>query len=361
MQNENIPQHVGDDIWQRLAKETRPLVIYGMGNGADKLIARLLDIKKTPAAIFASDDFVRGQSFHGFRVCRFSEICERFSDFLILVSFGTRVPAVMQALFAMADRYPLLLPDMPVAGEADFTAALYRHNLLKIQQVHDLLCDALSRKIYRSVLSYKLTGDIRFLKDAYSSEEEDYACLASRTVRAAVDGGAYVGDTAEQMIRRFTLLEKLYAVEPDAKNFKKLEKSMAEMQCAAQIISVQAALWQCDGASTFSAAGNRNSSLVSASYEHKEIPVSLMTIDTLCAKDTIDYIKLDVEGAEREAILGSEKTIRRDHPALAISLYHRSTDIFELPLLIHKISSQYRFYLRRANCLPAWEIMLYAV
>lgn len=361
MQNENIPQHVGDDIWQRLAKETRPLVIYGMGNGADKLIARLQRIQKTPAAIFASDDFVRGQSFHGFRVCRFSEICERYSDFLILASFGTRVPDVMQTLFTMADRYPLLLPDMPVVGEDDFTAALYRRDFAKIQEVHDLLCDGLSQTIYRSVLSYKLTGDIRYLKDAHSGEEEDYACLASRIIRTAIDGGAYTGDTAGQMLRHFPMLKKLYAIEPDAKNFKKLEKYAADAKTDVQILPVRAALWQQDGEAVFAAAGNRNSSLVAASYEHREMPVPLVTIDTLAAHDTIDYIKWDVEGAEREAILGAEKIIRRDHPALAVSLYHRSTDIFELPLLIHQISKEYRFYLRRTNCLPAWEIMLYAV
>ena len=112
------------DIWQTLAKEERPLVIYGMGNGADKLIERLARIGKTPAAVFASDDFVRGQSFHGFRVCRFSEICERFYDFVILVSFGSRLPAVMSTLFHMAEQYPLFLPDMPVVGERDFQAAL---------------------------------------------------------------------------------------------------------------------------------------------------------------------------------------------------------------------------------------------
>lgn len=348
------------DIWQVLAKDERPLVIYGMGNGADKLIERLAGIGRTPAAIFASDGFVRGQTFHGFRVCRFSEIEARFSDFIILVSFGSRQPDVMRALFEMAERYPLFLPDMPVAGEEDFTSDLCRANADKIQQVYDLLADEHSKQIFASVLQYKLTGDIRYLKNAFSNDE-DYAFLPAPAIRVAVDGGAYNGDTARQMIDHFPALEKIYAIEPDAKTYKKLSKFAAEHSSSAKIIPVRAALWNEVGEGVFAASGNRNSSLLSASYEHKEVSVPLATVDLLARDEKIDFIKYDVEGAEREALLGSRETICRDHPTLAVSLYHRSVDLFDLPLLICEMASNYRFYLRRVNCLPAWEITLYAV
>ena len=360
LKNYQLPT-VERDLWQQLAVEERPLVIYGMGNGADKLIARLTAIGKAPAAIFASDDFVRGQSFHGFRVCRFSEIKERFSDFVILVSFGSRLPAVMDALFDMAEKYPLYLPDMPVAGEVDFTYRFYQENEEKIRQVCDLLADDLSRRIYTSVLQYKLTGDILYLRDAYSSEEEEFSCFDNRAIRTAIDGGAYNGDTAGQMIRRFPSLRKILAVEPDAKTFKKLSKFAADRNDAVEILPIHAALWSEQGDGAFSASGNRNSSLASASYEHKDVVVPLLTVDSLAADEKIDYIKYDVEGVEREALLGSRGVITRDHPVLAVSLYHRSEDLFDLPLLIRQIDKNYRFYLRRTSCLPAWEITLLAV
>lgn len=349
------------DLWQLLSKEERPLVIYGMGNGADKLIDRLAAIGKEPAAIFASDGFVRGQVFHGFRVCRFADVVAQFPDFVILVSFGTRVPEVMAILFDMAEKYPLFLPDMPVAGEQDFTAALCKANAEKIQAVYEMLADEQSKQIFSSVLRYKLSGDIRHLKNAHSTEDEAVACLAGRDIKTAVDGGAYTGDTARQMIDRLPGLQKIYAIEPDVKNYKKLTKFAAEQDEGVQIISINAALWSATGSGCFAASGNRNSSLLSSSYEHKEITVPLLTVDDLAKDEHIDFIKYDVEGAEREALLGSAETIRRDRPALAVSLYHRSEDLFDLPLLIHDILPDYRFYLRRVNCLPAWEITLYAV
>ena len=361
MKNEELFSLNNEDLWQFLATDHRPIVVYGMGNGADKLLARLARIGREPAAFFASDDFVRGQSFHGFRVFRFSEIKERFSDFIILVSFGSRQPDVMDNLFAMAEEHTLFLPDMPVAGEEDFTASFASVNKHNIQAAFDLLSDDLSRRIFKSVLQYKLTGDIRFLKDAHSTEEQDYGCLSDRRISIAVDAGAYTGDTAQQMMKHFSSLEKIYAIEPDAKTFKKLQKFAADNNSATRILPINAALWSSEGDGLFAASGNRNSSLLSSSYEHKDISVPLVTIDALMKEERVDYIKYDVEGAEKEALLGSVQTIQKDCPALAVSLYHRSEDIFDLPLFIHKICKNRQFFLRRVHCLPAREITLYVV
>lgn len=72
------------------------------------------------------------------------------------------------------------------------------------------------------------------------------------------------------------------------------------------------------------------------------------------------YIKMDIEGAETEAIIGAERTIRNYKPKLAICLYHKAEDIFMIPLLIHKINSSYRMYIRHySDCKT--DTLLYAV
>ena len=95
-----------------------------------------------------------------------------------------------------------------------------------------------------------------------------------------------------------------------------------------------------------------------------EVPVCALdhvTKTYLGAGARLDFIKYDVEGAEREALLGSQEVIRRDSPALLVSAYHRNRDLFELPLLVHKLNPTYRLYLRRMAGVPAWDINLYAV
>ena len=70
---------------------------------------------------------------------------------------------------------------------------------------------------------------------------------------------------------------------------------------------------------------------------------------------------MDVEGAEKEALIGSRETIEACYPTLLISLYHRSRDIFELINTVRDSYPAYRLFLRRLRCLPAWEIDLIAV
>ncbi len=349
------------DVWERIAATARPIVIYGMGNGADKLLSRLEKLGKAPQAFFASDGFVRGQSFHGFPVLRFSDIQSQYKDPLLLLSFATRQADVMDALFSMSDSYMLLMPDMAVAGESDFTRPFFEQHRAELLQVYDLLEDNLSKQIFSDCISYKISGDIRYLKEAFSSKEEDFACHRARDIRCAIDGGAYIGDTAALLLSQHPEISHLIAVEPDARNYKRLVSYIEKEGLSERVQPVFGALWSEHGTAHFSESGNRNASLHGASYQHRDRKVSLITVDSLATGKRVDYIKYDVEGAEAEALLGSRGTILRDHPLLALSLYHRPEDLFLLPLWVHSVDPTYRFYLRRPRCLPAWEMTLYAV
>lgn len=357
MQKNNMLLPGGEDIWTILSREERPIAVYGMGNGADKLFLKLAEIGKTPVAVFASDEFVRGQSFRGYRVMTLAEVEEAYSDFVVLVSFATRIPEVMEQILALSARHPLYLPDMPVVGDTYFTRAFMEEHAEDIFRVYARLADDVSKKIFSDVLAYKITGDVSHLEKTCTAPEEEYALLSEKTIQTAIDGGAYNGDTAAEMMKFLPALSRIYAVEPDPKTFKRLQKFAADHE---NVLPIHAALWCEAGDARFSSAGNRNSSLIGASYEHKDVSVPLMSVDML-AKERIDFIKFDLEGAEREALLGSRETILRDRPALAISLYHRSEDLFLLPLLLDEMRSDYRFYIRRRRCFPAWEILLYAV
>ena len=77
-----------ETCWEKLQKEHRPVYIYGMGDGAIKIMSVFKKYGIKTAGIFASDDFVRGHYFQGFRVMRLSEVEERESDFAVVLAFG---------------------------------------------------------------------------------------------------------------------------------------------------------------------------------------------------------------------------------------------------------------------------------
>ena len=88
----------------------------------------------------------------------------------------------------------------------------------------------------------------------------------------------------------------------------------------------------------------------------------LQTVDAIAGDVCVDYIKYDVEGSEREALEGSLSVIQRDHPALLVSMYHRSEDIFSLILYLRdRLPEGYRLYLRRLGVVPAWDLDLLAI
>jgi FkbM family methyltransferase len=178
-----------------------------------------------------------------------------------------------------------------------------------------------------------------------------------KKISLAIDAGAYRGDTAEEMKAYIPSLEKIYAIEPDLRNFRKLE-AYSKAESDVSVVPINAAAWSENSFGDFNSSGNRNSTIsATASFEHKEASVRLLMLDSL-SSEQIDYIKYDVEGAEYEALVGSQRIIREHSPALLVSLYHRSRDIFFLINYLRKSYPHYSLYLRRERCLPAWEIDL---
>ena len=353
-----LPEYpVRMDVWDRLQKEKRPILLYGMGNGADKLLDRFADRGIVAAGVFASDEFVRGQSYRGFRVMTFSEVRARFPAFVIVLAFASDRPEVLSALLRIDREYDLLAPDMPVAGGEYFDRAYYNAHYEQICAAYRLFADETSRSAFAAVCHYRLTGKISFLLSAYSGEEDLYAPFCD--VRGFLDVGAYRGDTLRAAMRYFPRLERVAAIEPDERNFARLA-AVAEQIVSPRVDCFPVAAWSENGEADFAVGGNRNSSLFRGSYRHRARRVRLARLDSL-GLFRVDLIKYDVEGAEREALIGSEGLIRRDRPGLSVAVYHRSGDLFTVPLWLCEKYEGYRFLLRRALCLPGWEITLLCI
>lgn len=340
------------ELWSYLATSKKPIVMYGMGNGADKIIAVLEKYGRQVDDFFASDDFVRGQSFHGKKVLAFSQIKEKYEDFIILVSFGSPRREVLDRVYEMSGECELYLPDVPLAGESLFDLEFYEKNLEKIRRAREIFASERSKEIFDSIISYKLSGKIEYLRGAISSPQDDPRVLSR--YKTVIDAGAYNGDTARETLEKCPDIKKIICFEPDVKNFKKLA-SFAE-SCD-RIEAINSGAWDLDETVFFGSAGNRNSNAFSGG---KEIAVDMRKIDSVCEGLSVDSIKYDVEGAEMKALIGSRKTIERCLPDLKVSLYHRSEDIFEIPLYLAENYPQYKFYLVRKECIPAWEIDLIA-
>ena len=347
------------DLFARLATEKRDILLYGMGNGADKIVAELHSRGAEVAGFFASDGFVRGQLFHGSRVMSFSEVREKYTreTCVILLAFGSARPDVLELICRVAAEFDLLVPDVPVCGGPLFDLPFARAHKEQLLAARDLLTDEASKALYERIVKFRLSGSLEELLDAVSPYSAwDILQKSPMTVRKIADFGAYTGDSAREALQRFPL-DFILAAEPDRRNFKKLF-AWQETVTGCAVECHQVAVCDRVGEAAFDDAGNRNAGLCTG---RSRVTVATATPDSLLQGRAVDYIKYDIEGAEQEALRGSVETIHRHRPALRIALYHKSADLFEIPLLLHTLSPHYRLYLTRERSLPAWDIDLVAI
>lgn len=347
------------DLWQYLSKTDKTIVMYGMGNGADKIINVCTRYGIEIADFFASDGFVRGQIFHGKTVLSFSQIKEKYGkdNLIVLVAFASSLTDVMDAISAVAEECETYIPDVPVRGDNVFCEEFEREHQDQIQKAYSLLSDKRSRDVFQGVLDFRRTGRLDILKSTSDSPAEVLKeLLHFDQYRIIGDIGAYNGDTAGELLTNCPLAERIYSLEPDRRNFRKLS---AFAEGKSKIIPVNAAAWNKNTTLFFDDSGNRNAGLAQDGISKRRAEVSAVTIDSVLASG-VDYIKYDVEGAEKEAIEGSRSVIEKYHPDLLISLYHRTEDLHALIIQVHEIYPDYKLYVRRYPYIPAWDLNLYA-
>jgi len=336
-----------------------PLVVYGMGNGADKLEARLSEVGLSVSDYIASDDFVRGQSFRGHRVLTYREAVLKHGDFILLVAFGTRLPEVLSHIESLGRERTLLIPDMPIAGDDYFDVSYANAHGEELLEAYETLFDDLSRETFLSLASAKISGDYHELMAKVQTKDDIFEEMPLANVKTVADFGAYNGDTVREIFGRAGNLSLAIAVEPDKRTFKKLSV-YADLETRFSVVPIHAAVGG-TGRAVMHASGNRNSSLYNASFEKSDDEVPLLSVDEILRDYDVDYLKMDVEGAELYALRSATQTLRRCRPILKIAAYHRSEDIFSLLLFLKAHTENYRFLLRRTPCIPAWEADIIAI
>lgn len=363
-----IWQGVEPSFWRRLADMSKPLVLYGMGDGADKVIAQLKRLGLSPHGIFASDEFVRGQQFAGMTVLTYQAARQQFGDMCVLVCFGTEQPEVLAKIAQIAQEQEVYAPHVPLFGTALFDEAFVAEHEAELLAADALWADDFSRQVYRNYLAYMWTGRVDYLFRSETAKLDAWQELSLTDNEVFLDLGAYDGDTAAE----FAALtggqyQAIWALEPDPKNFAKLQRRLADMPRAK---ALQMAAWRQSGSLSFAGKAGRNSALYKENNEQAKVkPSAVSDVQTISLDDLWQQfmqgnpptmIKMDVEGAEEAVLQGAAALLAAHRPRLAVSAYHRTQDIFRLPLLINRLNPVYRLALRHHPYIPGWETNIYA-
>lgn len=340
------------DLWHYLKTVKNPIVLYGMGNGADKIINVLKDFGVEISGVFATDGFVRDKYFHGFKLSSYSQLKECFGQMTVLLCFGSSRPEVLENIKRISAEQELLAPDVPVYGGGLFTAEYARENREALTRVCSRLADCKSRETFENIIRYKLSGKLDYLCRCEVSEDEPYrSFLRLSDNESYLDLGAYTGDTVADFISRTGSYNSITAVEPDEKSFKKLINNTKSLK---NFRAINACVSDRSGTERFSMRGGRNSSLGGGGE------IACVTVDEI-AENSATFIKADVEGSEKKAIAGAKNTILKHKPKIQLACYHRTEDLFALPMAVDSIRNDYKLYMRHFPSFPAWDTNFYFI
>ncbi|WP_428026154.1 FkbM family methyltransferase [Arcobacter sp.] len=228
-------------------------------------------------------------------------------------------------------------------------------DLIKLNNFYLKLNDEESKNTLINVIESRVTFN-SIIESPYSQYFNQNVQIEEADV--FIDGGAYNGDTVFEVGKNLSNLE-IHCFEPEDKNYEELIKNCKESKNKIKINKF--GLWKEDSILRFSSS-EKACSLGARIELDGDVIINTTSIDKYCNENNVkpNFIKLDVEGAEKEAIFGAKEIIKKYKPKLAIAVYHKYDDLWNIPSYLHEICSSYTFYLGHHS--DRWyETILYAV
>jgi len=223
--------------------------------------------------------------------------------------------------------------------------------------------DEKSRRIYCCLLNYKITKDEKYLLELQNFVDDeknqyfDNSLYEFLEKDVLLDVGAYTGDTLKSYSEHFVNCSGYYGMEADAYIFNKLHEYVIKQNMSDKCKIFNYAAW--DTRTTLYFDENPGTSTITDVGGNA---VKAITIDDLLLdEDPVTIVKMDIEGAEANALVGARKLIKEDKPILAICVYHKRDDYYHLLDIIKDICpNEYSFYFRQYRYTPT-ETVCYAI
>lgn len=251
---------------------------------------------------------------------------------------------------------PIIFPEDFPPGFHCLSADAVRSAEKSIREAFSLLSDEQSRDLYRSLLRFRITLDPEDLPDPTPGQyfPGDFWLLSPQEV--FVDVGAFTGDTMLSFLQHTGgVFSKYYALEPDPENLDELKKAIP-VSLNGQILPLPYGAGERRHRAQFvpHAGGESRISLDGS------LSIEIIPLDELLASEAVSTIKIDVEGYEKEVLNGARNIVGGKGPKLAVSVYHKLRDLWEIPVWIRECNEGYRFYLRH-HTEEIYDTILYCV
>lgn len=343
-----------------------PIYIYGAGN-VGKDVCRILKRRGIAVAALLDRNAKPDAAWEGVPVRKPDDpailAADRKNARVLIGIFNreTEIPPVMSMLNSLGyskvtgfvDVHHALAKEL---GDRFWLTSrdFYASQQNEIAKAEALFTDDKSRVLFRQLICFRLTGDYTALPAPSLDDQYFPKYLPAWTSPLRmIDCGAYDGDTLRAIAERKLAVDAIAAFEPDPENFAKAVKTAHDLfpgKVTVEPYGVDSSKKEVRFAS-----GQGSSSNIS---ETGETVIQCASLDGALPDFRPNLIKMDIEGAEYDALLGARQLIHRHRPGLAISVYHKADHLWSIPLLAQSYLKGGRHYLR-SHAFTGFELIYY--
>ena len=310
--------------------------IWGAGNTTDLNYDVIRKEKLIPIAFI---DNVKTGKFYGVDIVSPSDIMDsNINTILISSAVPQRAQEICKQIKSIDKSIRYYNIDEIILG---------RH-VEEILETYDLLTTESSKRTYYEIIKARIDGTVFPNISVFNDQYFHFPQFRIRNPKEIfVDCGAFVGDTVEQyLFVRSGVFNRIVAIEPDKRNIELLNRRVDRLRkewCTEgmSIDVIQGSIGKNEEEVYINDSIESISTKISKSDQGNK--VKMYTIDNLFKNTGIDFIKADIEGYEMDMLVGGAESIKAHHPILAICIYHKTSDLYEIPLYINRLNKKYKF------------------
>ena len=330
---------------------SKKLVLFGAGNNAIEFISKTQNINIS--YICDSDTAKQGKNLLGIPIVAPGCLSEEDPKEIVFLVTPTNYIEILRTDVLSVKEYEIF-----IYGVLKAESTCLKKHLSEVDAVHAMLADEFSKKVFMTIIGNAIL-EINDYEILYTPFQYYLAEMFEKNRfrdEIIVDAGAHKGETVKTLINIFpTSIKRIYLFEPAPKTMIELKRAIADTEY--DIIPYQYGLSKESGQAEFfynpTWPGTSHLLVNHEKDSSKELANDISIIvetrkldDIIPEDEKVTFIKMDIEGAEYDALKGAKETIQRCKPRLAICIYHNAKDYIRIPMLIKQLVPEYKLYIR---------------
>lgn len=342
---------------------TKKVVIWGAGSYGYNMFQTFKKYKFENHIVAFCDNCETkwNTTIENLEVLNYRQIKEKYKDDVVFLICSDWKGEIEEQLTKLGEKDNICIPSIQLM--ASYTVVFMQNTWEKsnkeefdrlIYNTSELLDDDESKRVLFARADFIKTTDWRCIESININKPQyflnDFYELSDKEIY--IDLGAYIGDTVFRFIDKVggkDKYKKIIAFEPDKKTYKTLEDNIKKNNLK-NVDIYNLGSWNRKDILSFTSGSNANINASAHIVKSKESEIfneiHVEALDNLFIDVPITFIKMDIEGAEKESLFGAKKIIQKYKPKLAICVYHKWEDIYEIPKIIKSFVPEYKIYLR---------------